>query len=106
MKKYVEVLKKNAPNARLIWASSTPITVKGKPAELDPTDNPTIATRNASAAGIMKEAGIAVNDLYTLVADKRATLAAGDRYHWKGPAYELMGKQIVELVTKELPAKP
>jgi hypothetical protein len=97
---------KHAADTKFIWASTTPITVKGKPAELDPTDNPTITTRNASAARIMQESDIAVNDLYSLVADHRAKLAAGDRYHWKGPAYQLMGKQIVECINKNLPAKP
>lgn len=106
MRQYIEILKKHAPDAKLIWASSTPITVKGKPAELDPTDNPTITTRNASAADIMKQAGIAIDDLYSLVADKRAQSAAGDRYHWKGPACELMGRQVAERITKELTAKP
>ena len=106
MRKYVEVLRKYAPGAKLIWASSTPITVRGRPAELDPENNPTITTRNVIAARIMTESGIAVNDLYSLVVDKRAQLARGDRFHWKAPAYGLMSKQIAEFITKELPSKP
>jgi hypothetical protein len=106
MLKYVDVLRQHAPAAKIIWASSTPITVKGKPAELDPENNPTITTRNASAARIMRESGIAVNDLYNLVENKRAKLAAGDRFHWKAPAYQLMGRQIVESIKRDLPAKP
>jgi hypothetical protein len=105
MRKYVEVLRKHAPAAKLIWASSTPITVKDQPAELDPTDNPTITTRNASAARIMQESGVTVNDLYGLVVEQRAQLARGDRFHWKAPAYELMGKQIADRITKLLPVK-
>lgn len=106
MRNYVKTLKTHAGDARLIWASSTPITVKGKPAELDPTDNPTIVTRNASAALIMQGNGILVNDLYGLVVDKRAEMAAGDRYHWKAPAYELMGRQAAEAIGQQLPAHP
>ncbi|HEX7262193.1 MAG TPA: SGNH/GDSL hydrolase family protein, partial [Luteolibacter sp.] len=106
MRKYVESLRKHAPDTKFIWASSTPITVKGKPAELDPENNPTMTGRNAAAAKIMRESGIAVNDLYSLVVDKRAQLAAGDRFHWQPGGSELMAKQIVEFITKALPAKP
>lgn len=104
MRKYVEVLRKHAPEAKLIWAGSTPITVQGKAAELDPENNPTITGRNAAAAKIMEASGIAVNDLYSLVVEKRAQLAAGDRFHWKAGGYDLMTKQIVEFITKALPA--
>ena len=106
MRRFVEILRQHAPAAKLIWASSTPITVKGKPAELDAENNPTIVARNASAAMIMKESGVAVNDLYSLVVEKRASLAAGDRFHWKAPAYQLMGGQIVKSINTDLPAKP
>ena len=101
MRKYVAILREGATNAALIWASSTPITVKDKPTELDPVNNPTITNRNASAAQIMKASGIPVNDLYRLVADKLA-LGRGDRFHWQPPAYELMGKQAARAITEAL----
>jgi hypothetical protein len=47
----------------------------------------------------MQESGVAVNDLYSLVVEQRAQLARGDRFRWKAPAYELMGKQIAETIT-------
>lgn len=106
MRKYVEVLRKHAPDAKIIWASSTPITVKDQPAQLDPEDNPTITARNAIAARIMQESGIAVNDLYGMIVEHRAQLGRGDRFHWKAPAYELMGRQITDRIAETLPAKP
>ncbi len=106
MRNYVAVLRKTLPDAKLIWASSTPLTVKGKPAELDPVNNPTMTGRNEAAAKIMRESGIAVNDLYGLVVDKRVQLSVGDTAHWKPAGSELMAKQIVEFINKALPAKP
>jgi hypothetical protein len=94
-------MREHAGKAKLIWASSTPITEKGKPTELDAVNNPTITERNKIAAKIMKDAGIPVNDLAALVADK-LNLAAGDKFHWKAPAYELMGKQAAKYITHEL----
>ena len=62
LRKYVELLKSHSKSSRLIWASSTPITVKDKPTELDPVHNKTIADRNAIAARVMPTYGIADND--------------------------------------------
>ncbi|MDD4871375.1 MAG: SGNH/GDSL hydrolase family protein [Kiritimatiellae bacterium] len=104
MRKYIKTLRDNANGAILIWASSTPVTVKGKPGELNPEINPTIIEHNALAAKIMQDEKIPINDLYQLVVDKRH-LAAGDQFHWKKEAYILMGKQIAEMIRKELEAK-
>jgi hypothetical protein len=81
LRAYVKTIRDHAGNATLIWASTTQMTVKDKPAELDPENNSTIVERNAIAARVMKENGIAVDDLYSLMSDKLA-LAKGDRFHW------------------------
>jgi hypothetical protein len=77
-KRYVEVLKAKLPNSKLIWASSTPVTAKDKPADLDSEINPIIIEHNRMAAKVMAEMNVPVNDFYTLLADKR-TLARGER---------------------------
>ncbi|MEI6567934.1 MAG: SGNH/GDSL hydrolase family protein [Verrucomicrobiota bacterium] len=97
MRNYVSTLRRHAAGAKLIWASSTPVTVQNKPMELDPAGNPVIAKRNASAGEIMKEYGIPINDLYGLVIG-RLELGRGDGAHWQAPAYELMGKQAAQLI--------
>lgn len=100
-KAYVEVLRKKLPKAKLIWASSTPVTVKGKPADLDPAINPTIIDHNRRAATVMKEMKVPINDFYSLLVDKR-DLARGDGFHWTGPAYKLLAKTVVDSVSLEL----
>src|ERR1039457_774627 len=47
---FVEVLRARLPKAKLIWASSTPVTLKSKPTELDPEINPIIIEHNRMAA--------------------------------------------------------
>lgn len=76
----VATLRSNAPSARLILASSTPVTTKGHPAALDPVINPIIVNRNAMAAQVMAEAGVLINDLYRLMVN-RLDLARGDQFH-------------------------
>ncbi|MEW4452457.1 SGNH/GDSL hydrolase family protein [Bremerella sp. JC817] len=103
-KAYVEVLREKLPNAKLIWANSTPVTVKDKPLDLDAEVNPIIVEHNRMAAEVMQEMNVPVNDFYGLLVNKREW-ARGDRFHWTKPAYDLLGETVVESVTKALPAK-
>jgi predicted esterase len=98
---YVDVLKAKLPEARLIWASSTPVTAKGNPAGLEPEINPIIVEHNRMAAEVMLEAGVPVSDFYALLLNRRE-LAKGDRFHWTGPAYRLLGEKVVAAIRREL----
>ncbi len=101
MQDYLATLRRHAPRAKFIWASSTPITVLKQPTKLDPANNATISGRNTVTVDLMSAAGLQVNDLYNLVIDK-LNLAKGDRFHWQAPAYELMGKQTAGCILAEL----
>jgi hypothetical protein len=104
-KAYVEVLKTGLPRARLIWASTTPVTVQGKPLELEPEINPVIIEHNRLAANVMAGMNVPVDDLYSLLVNRRE-LARGDRFHWTAPAYELLAKAVVKSVLTELEKPP
>ena len=88
---YVEVLKRDVPDAKRIWASSTAVTSRGNPSELDREINPFIVEHNRKAATVMAAADVPVHDFYALLLQKRA-LARGDRFHWTAPAYRLLAK--------------
>ncbi|HEY3325250.1 MAG TPA: SGNH/GDSL hydrolase family protein [Planctomycetota bacterium] len=103
-KAYVEVIKTKLPKAKIIWASSTPVTVKGKPTELDPEINPNIIEQNRMAANVMKEMNVPVNDFYQLLVGK-LELARGDQFHWKDPAYKILADAAVTSILQALPAK-
>ncbi len=102
MRKYVEALRTNAPRAALIWASTTPVTVKGKPLEFDPEINATILEHNALAAKVMRDFKIPINDLYKLTSP-HLELAAGDGFHWKREASESMGAAVSAVIQAHLP---
>ena len=104
MRQYVDILLHHSPKARLVWAATTQITVKGKPTELDPVHNATIVERNAIAARVMGECGIPINDLYTLMA-KRLNLAKGDGFHWTAPGRNIHAKAVIDAVKQAL-ARP
>ena len=78
----VKDLRQSAPKAKLIWATITPVTVKGKAEELNPEIQPTIEQHNAMALEVMKAEGVAIDDLSSLML-KNLPLAAGDMFHWR-----------------------
>ncbi len=98
---YVEVLKTTLPRAKLIWASSTPVTARDKPGELEPDINPVIIEHNRMAAKVMAEMNVPVNDFYGLLVNKRE-LARGDRFHWTAPAYKILADQATRSIVQAL----
>jgi hypothetical protein len=100
-------LRKFAPKARLIFASTTPMTTKTKPIALDPEFNSLIVERNKIAMKVMQEKNVPVADYCGILATK-LDLAAGDRFHWTKPAYELLAKcaavHIAQALDFSLPA--
>ena len=100
-KAYVEVIKQKLPKAKIIWASSTPVTVKGKPTELEPEINPIIIEHNRMAAKVMQEMNVPVNNFYSLLVNK-LDLARGDQFHWKPDAYKILAQAATDSILREL----
>ena len=70
-KDYVRVIKSKAPEAKIVWANTTPVTVKDNVKELDPEINPTIIEHNKMADSIMKEMGMRYGELAVLTTSSR-----------------------------------
>lgn len=100
-KGFIEVIKAKNPKAKIIWASSTPVSVKDHNDQLDPVINPVVVEQNRMAAQVMGEMNVPVNDLYTLVVVHPEMKR--DPFHWQGGAYHLMAQACADAVTKELP---
>jgi hypothetical protein len=100
-RRLVEGLRAGAPKARLIWASSTPVTARGRPGFLDPEINAIIVDHNRRAAAVMAEMGLPINDLYAALAN-RLELARGDQFHWTAPAYVLLGEHVTAAAVARL----
>jgi len=103
-KAYVNAIRQKLPKAKIIWASSTPVTAKGKPTELDSDINPVIIEHNRMAAKVMAELGVPVNDFYSLLAHK-LDLARGDQFHWKPDAYRFLAQVAAESILRELKSR-
>ena len=102
---YVEILQRTLPRAKLIWASTTPVTVKDKPGELDPAINPIIVEHNRMAAEVMESLHVPVNDFYSLLINK-LDLARGDQFHWKPAAYPILARAATASILQALGQTP
>jgi len=96
----IEVIRQKCPNAKVIWASSTPILVKEE-RKLDPELNPIIVEQNRMAANVMAGLKVPVNDLYALTV-AQLDLARGDQFHWTTPGSKLMADAVAEAIGKAL----
>ncbi|MBV6640215.1 MAG: SGNH/GDSL hydrolase family protein [Cyclobacteriaceae bacterium] len=100
LEKYLQTIRVHAPQASIIWASTTPVTELDN-AILNEEINPIIVKRNQLAQQVMQENEIPVNDLYNLMVDK-LELARLDRFHWNQKGYQLMSDQIATSVLEAL----
>ncbi|MCY2990661.1 MAG: SGNH/GDSL hydrolase family protein [Planctomycetota bacterium] len=104
-RKLAQCFKKGAPQAKLFYLLTTPHTA-ARPAPGTPVTsfgdlNDVVIRLNTLAAQVMKEEGIELIDAYSLLAS-RLELAAGDNFHWGGPAYPLLSQEIAKRVLPTL----
>lgn len=97
----VQNLRKFAPKAKLIWATITPVTVKGEPEKLNPDIQPIIEQHNAMALKVMQEEGVTINDLSGLML-QHLPLAAGDMFHWKKEGMVFIVNAVAEALSAAL----
>lgn len=100
----VQTMKTAAPQAKLVWATITPVTEKGEPGKPNREIQPTIEMHNAMATKVMEEEGVAINDLAGLM-QTHLKLAAGDMFHWTPEGREMQAKAVAGAITKVLPGK-
>lgn len=95
-------IRKLAPKAKLIWASSTPSHVNGKFEQTD-ARNENVKERNRIAAELMSKENIPVDDLYGLMIGHPECCADSLHYNVAGKA--MQGAQVAGEILKLLPAK-
>lgn len=100
-REFIEVIRKKCPNAKIIWASSTPVRTKDNTDELDPTINPIIVEQNRMAAEVMNDMHVPVDDFYSLLIGK-LSLGTSDGFHWTQPAYQILADACARMVLQEI----
>ena len=95
------LLQKLDNGAKLIWTSTTPITVQNDTQTIDLEKNSKVLRRNALAEEIMQEYHIPISDLYQLVLNK-VELRGADGYHYNADGQRVQGEAISELLLQFL----
>jgi lysophospholipase L1-like esterase len=101
MRDYVATIRKAAPTTPLIWALSTPVTVGGKPSELEPKTNAIVLERNDVVRRLATEFGIETNDLYRVVVG-HAEYCTGDGYHYNDVGNVALGEVVTAAIRRKL----
>lgn len=93
------VAKLKATGAKLIWASTTPI----PDGELNPPRRfGQVAEYNAIAARVMRENGIAIDDLNARVSPRVTELQTPRDVHFQPAGYEFLAEQVAAEIRKAL----
>ena len=93
----IATLKRYAPDAKLIWATTTPCQKKDDAPDLD------VIEKNKVAAAHIAKASIPVDDLYTLVANHPTKLWDGGGAHYTAEGTAIQSKQVAQAITPLLP---
>jgi hypothetical protein len=95
------VMRMQQTGARLVWATTTPI-----------PDNPgagqtaaSVVDRNAAAAAVMKEHGVAVDDLHGFIMPHLKEVQPPNDVHFTAAGYDLLGRQVADSILAALPAR-
>lgn len=100
--KTVVAVKEHAGDAKLIWATTTPVREKTNLETFaDQTDR--VKVRNQLASEIMTEQHIPTDDLFEQVKD-HAEWTSGDGVHFNGQGNGALAKQVAESVLENLPS--
>lgn len=91
----------HSTGAKLIWASTTPI--PDDPAKKQTAGS--IVERNAAAAALMAKHAVAIDDLFTAITPKLATLQNPNDVHFTSAGYDFLGQHVAASIATQLPAK-
>lgn len=97
----IKVIRKYAPKAKLIWATTTPVRTGEDMKELAPITE-RLKVRNEIALKHIHRAGIEVNDLWSSVVDHPEYYAGGDGTHPVEAGYSALAAQVVSVIKNHL----
>ncbi|MES2375557.1 MAG: SGNH/GDSL hydrolase family protein [Bacteroidota bacterium] len=92
--KFVKAIRKGAPNATLIWASSTPIRVYGDNDKFDPRTERVKARNQIALDYISTQKNIKVNDLFATVIDHPEYYKGGDGTHPLANGFSALAQKV------------
>lgn len=100
--KLLAIVKQYAPNAKLVWATSTPMREAAPNLDKIHGDNHVVIERNKIVTAVAAKEDIPVNDLYSLVKDHQEYWS-NDGIHFNPEGQAVEAKQVAKCVLDFLP---
>jgi len=97
----IATLRRYAPDAKLMWASTTDVRVRNHLEQVDP-QTVRVLRRNELAAAIAKREKIPVDDLFAAIKN-HPEYHAQDGVHFNEKGSEILARQVADEVAKLLP---
>lgn len=101
LERLLNILAEQAPGAKLVWATTTPVTAESGMAE----HRQRVAARNALARELVNARGIAVDDLHALAIEHTQHFA-DDGVHFSASGRTAQGGQVAEHISALLEGTP
>jgi lysophospholipase L1-like esterase len=98
----VAAIRKGAPAAKLVWATTTPVRQPDQPDALSPKTDRVVA-RNKLADGVMEKVSVPIDDLFALARDHPEWVGR-DGTHLNPKGTEALADQVAKTVSGLLPA--
>lgn len=103
--RFFETIRRNAPGARLIWATTTPVFDKEKNMQAFDPKTERIRIRNQIAAAYLADKKVVVDDLFGLVEHHPEYYVGGDGTHLIPSGVTVMANQVVKVIQSVLPVQ-
>ncbi|HQR07405.1 MAG TPA: SGNH/GDSL hydrolase family protein [Gemmatales bacterium] len=97
----LKTIRAGAPQAKLIWAATTPMRMNGKLESLS-DKNDRVKERNVLAAQLMAKESIPVNDLYSLIVEKPEWYSR-DGVHLSAKGVTALATQVADTILPLVP---
>jgi len=91
-----------ATGAHVVWATTTPVPAHVEPATSHWAD---IDTYNAAATHVAKEAGVAIDDLYSVVKPREDELQRPANVHFNPSGSDVLAHAVADSIKAQLEAK-
>jgi lysophospholipase L1-like esterase len=101
LERLLVVLKKYAPKAQLIWATTTPVRMGNQVDKFNPEQNGIVIRLNEIAIKLMRENDIPVDDLYAVVKD-HPEYSANDGLHYNDAGRDELAKAVTREILERL----
>lgn len=90
-------IRENAPNAKLIWANTTPVRTGEKMEQYD-IRNERVKERNRIAMDFFKDKDVQINDLYSVAANNTAFYGGNDGIHLQPIGVKALANQTADQI--------